>query len=184
MIEIKDTDKHLYHWNEDGTVKLTRYNKPMKIRYKKGRNDAPDQIYTKTIKSKLMESPEFLLKEYLEYVTHMDNTPLLVHSVERGEDVYTKKTRALSVNSFDNWFFLRNKFKCIDYIINSRGNYKEYVEVGDFIRSNVRETLLENSLVGIYNSQIVSRVLGLVEKSETKTESTVQVKDRINIKFK
>lgn len=180
-MKITDKDAKLYHWNEDGTVKLTRYGKPMKIRYKRGKNDDPDQIYTKKPIARLMESPEVLLAAFHEYVQYYEDNPILVHSVERGEDVWTKKQRALTINGFTSWFYKEKGFTCRMYIHEPEDEYKD---VAKEIKDTISSHQIEFGMAGIFNQNIVVRMNGLVEKSEVKSSSKVELKDKININFK
>jgi hypothetical protein len=182
-MEITEKDAKLYHWNEDGTVKLTRYGKPMKIRYKRGRNDDPDQIYTKKPIARLMESPEFLLDEFYKYVEFNRENPILIHSVDKGEDVYTKKPRALTKIGFMAWFHKNHKFSCDNYL-EAEAKYPEYKDVRKIINNVVQTNQIENALVGVFNQNIIVRMHGLVEKSEVKSSSKIELKDKININFK
>lgn len=128
-------------------------NKFWKLRSKHGRD-------------KLFSSPELLLESAQEYFNWCDENPILVHDFigKEGRSDYREKQRPYTIAGFcvyigasREWF---NAFK--------RNASEDFLQVITHIEEIMYQNKFEGASVGIFNSNIIARDLGLADKQETK----------------
>ncbi len=115
-------------------------------------------------------TPLTLWNKFIEYATWNENNPLLEHKVfGTGLSMQEKKMRAMSIKAF-----------CAFAGI-SRSTYDRWRQennelwgISKKIEELIFKQKIEGAAAGLLNSSIISRDLGLVDKTETKTEHSVK----------
>lgn len=136
---------------------------------------------------KNIKSPQMMWELACEYFAHVDNTP--VYKVEqkkgntqfpRGQKLTTKQILAISSatvelpyqrpytwDGFENWLFLNGYLKKLDdYKANKEGRYTEFADILTRIDKIIFNNKYTGAAVGLFDSRIVARDLGLVDKKE------------------
>ena len=84
-------------------------------------------------------------------------------------EVTRKKERPLTEEGFSNYCAINGSVKFVrDYLINRDGNYGDFVEVSQLIKSVIRQDQIEGGMAMIYQHSITQRLNNLVEKTENK----------------
>lgn len=123
-------------------------------------------------------NPGELLKQACEYFEDCDNRPWN-RTDFKGKDVERVEIPTQTPYTYSGLQAWLGRGK--SYISDLRGvikdkieDFQELNEVIDFICNVIDSQQLEGSMVGAYNAQIVSRLQGLTEKIEEKSEQTVK----------
>lgn len=61
------------------------------------------------------------------------------------------------------------------YFRNSDGNYNDFCTICSHIKKEIRSNQITGGLLGVYNPSITQRLNSLVEKSETKVDTSIQI---------
>lgn len=86
-------------------------------------------------------------------------------------EVTRKKERPLTEDGFKNYCAIQGSVKHVrDYLSNRDGNYGDFVEVSQLIKSVIRQDQIEGGMAMIYQHSITQRLNNLVEKTENKHE--------------
>lgn len=131
---------------------------------------------------KRVPTPEMMWDLYLKYKSWAELNPLQIQDYVGGggREVMRLKPRAISQEGFwcwgrDNGLCLRNYFK------NQQGNYDDFKEVVEDIKTDIRVHQIEGGMAGIYNPAITQRLNGLAEKTENKNENSGDYNITFNI---
>jgi 23S rRNA G2069 N7-methylase RlmK/C1962 C5-methylase RlmI len=126
---------------------------------------------------KNIESPEKLLELFNKWRDLVKNNPRMeyVLAQKTAEPVALPRERALTWQSFESWLF-ENHFiaKLEDYKKNRDNCYSEFSDVIAYIYAAMDSDKLDGAMVGVYNGNIVSQLLGLTTKSESQNTITLQ----------
>ena len=107
------------------------------------------EAYCKEVKSKPFEVTDWVGKD--------------------ATEVTRKKERPLTEEGFSNYCAINGSVKFVrDYLINRDGNYGDFVEVSQLIKSVIRQDQIEGGMAMIYQHSITQRLNNLVEKTENK----------------
>lgn len=120
-------------------------------------------------KHKYIETPERLWQLFEEYVLHEKNSPMLKREYV-GKDGIEKDTPLETPITFEGFeCYLSDKGVIEDlgkYSANTDGAYGDYVTIIARIRKNCFVHNFKGAAVGVFNANLISRKLGLTEKSE------------------
>lgn len=120
-------------------------------------------------RDKAIESPEQLLKYFLEYKEWILTTPYLIHDFvgKDATEVHRKKTRPLTWSGFEA-FLARNGVvtQLTHYEQNGRDAYAEYLPIISRIKAECRGDVIDGALSGLYNANLAARIEGLKDASE------------------
>lgn len=115
--------------------------------------------------------PKELWDLFESYRQHIKSTPFIVEDWV-GKDavkVERKKEKPLTEDGFSNFCKIVGSVKHVrDYLSNRDGNYGEFVEVSQLIKSVIRQDQIEGGMAMIYQHSITQRLNNLVEKTENK----------------
>ena len=126
-------------------------------------------------KKKYIESPEKLWELFIQYIQWAKNNPYLIKDWVggMGKQVRREKERPLSFIGFESWLFNNGIISQLgDYESNKDGNYEAYSTIITRIKKNIESDQFEGAASGIYHHNIIARKLGLIDKTENKTEVT------------
>lgn len=123
---------------------------------------------------KKIESPEKMWELFQEYRAWCKESPYRVHDFvgKDGNSVERLKERPLTQNGFDNYLAQSGviSYNIDHYRFNLNGAYSEYVNVMKLIDSITKDDQLCGAMCGVYQHHVTARLLGLIDKSENKTE--------------
>lgn len=122
-------------------------------------------------KSKYIESPEHLLNYFNAYKDEVKNNPIYVQDFvgHSAKEVYKKKERPLTIEGFENYCRKNEIINDLgDYLRNKDGRYESYATIISHIKRVIKEDQLTGAIVGIYNANIISKLIGLIDKNENK----------------
>ena len=127
---------------------------------------------TKKGQSKFM-TPDEMWNHFTKYQFDLKRNPFIVKDWVggAGREVRREKEKPLTQEGFEN--FLRDKgvIKNIgDYLTNKNGQYGEFTEVLNRIKSVIRQDQIEGGMAMIYQPSITQRLNNLVERTENKHE--------------
>lgn len=116
-----------------------------------------------------IESPDKLWDLCCAYFIECTKTPWtrVDYRGKEARRVETPITRPFTVGGLSE--YLRGNgviAKLDDYMNNSNDRYAEFSNVVTRVKNIIRTQKLEGAIVGVYNSNIVANVLGLVKKQE------------------
>lgn len=122
---------------------------------------------------KNLKSPKILMAAAKEYFEWCDENPVIKNEMIKsgehaGSIVAVPILRPYTWYGLEMW--LRDKnivAKLDDYRANSRDAYSEFADSLMHITNIIRDQQLTGGLADIFNSNLISRVLGLTEKSES-----------------
>jgi len=121
------------------------------------------------------ETPEDLMESCLSYFDWADDNPLWEQKVfANGTRMNIAKARAMTIKSL-----------CIHIGINQRTwdvycKRDDFVDVCQEVKDIIYEQKFAGAAAGLFNHAIISRDLGLVERSQVDSELTVNVVDRMD----
>lgn len=126
-------------------------------------------------KHKYIESPEKLWQLFCAYVEHERNNPMYRRDYV-GKDGDEKDTPLLTPITFEGFeCYLQDQDIITDlgkYASNQNGAYEEYRTIITRIRQNCFVQNFKGASVGLFNANIISKKLGLIEKTDNKHEVT------------
>lgn len=116
---------------------------------------------------KNIETPDEFLSLFYEYKKIREKETITVpHATVKGV-VEVKINPPLTWVSFDAWLFQKKVIKDTgDYRTNSNGVYDAFSEVIRAINNIIYQSKFDGATVGLYKENIISRDLGLIDKSE------------------
>lgn len=131
------------------------------------------KLRSKHGRDKLFSSPELLWEAACEYFKHVSDNPITKNEIinkpngtETKEFIYQKPFTWEGLELYLDIYSLR------DYKTNE--DYKDFSQVITRIEKIIYNNKFEGASVGIFNSNIIARDLGL--KDETKTEHSGEIK--------
>ena len=122
---------------------------------------------------KNLKSPKQLMEAAKEYFEWCDENPFKKQDFIRGGEmagsvVTLDVMRPYTWQGLEMWLYDKSIIaKLDDYRANKNGNYSEFSDTLMHITNIIREQQLTGGLADIFNSNLISRVLGLTEKSES-----------------
>lgn len=125
-------------------------------------------------KHKYIESPEKLLELFKEYQQYQKDNPIYKQDFvgKDANEVQRQLERPLSWVGFESYLFNMEIIGDLgDYESNKDGRYEEYATIISRIKRFIQTDQFEGATVGIYKENIISRMLGLVDKSENKNDN-------------
>lgn len=133
---------------------------------------------------KNIQTPDILLQYFKEYQQYCKDNPILKEDYvgKNADKVYRELERPLSWVGFES--FLYNQeivYDLRDYENNKDGRYEDFAPIITRIKSWIKTDQFEGATVGIYKENIISRMLGLVDKVEAKNENTNTNKETIEL---
>ena len=129
-------------------------------------------------KTKYIETPEMLWELFKAYVQfEIDNPMYKVEYVGReGKVVRTPLETPITFEGFE--CYLQDQDVITDlshYSMNKEDRYTEYVGIVTRIRQNCFVHNFKGAAIGIFSPNLIARKLGLIEKTETKTQASINV---------
>lgn len=125
---------------------------------------------------KAIESPAMLWELACDYFQSVDDKPLqkqdfLRGGMEAGKKIDVSLQRPYTWQGFDNFLFSQGIVtRTAEYKYDRRKSYENFAEVIAHIDSIMYANKFEGAAAGIFNSSIIARDLGLVDKTETKVQ--------------
>lgn len=111
----------------------------------------------------LFETPELLWQAALEYFALCDKTPFVYEDVSAGRRIATKKQRPYIIEGFCTFCDCSFEwFRKMENTARERGN-QGLVDVIARIRGVMYEQKASGAVTGVFNHQIVSKILGIKE---------------------
>lgn len=116
-------------------------------------------------------------ENYKEDLKDQANEWLKVQYVgKEGERVTDGLKVPMTLEGFERYCYTHHG--CVSqYFDNKDGYYTDFVAICSRIRKEIRENQIIGGLLGVYNPSITQRLNGLAEKTETKSDITVDVVD-------
>ena len=124
-------------------------------------------------KHKYIETPERLWELFTEYVAHEKNNPMYKTEYvgKEGEKVQTPLQVPITFEGFECWLADNDIITDLGhYAANTDNSYEPYRTIITRIRKNCFTQNFKGASVGLFNANIIAKKLGLVEKTENKTE--------------
>ena len=124
-------------------------------------------------KHKYIETPERLCELFTEYVAHEKNNPMYKTEYvgKEGEKVQTPLQVPITFEGFECWLADNDIITDLGhYAANTDNSYEPYRTIITRIRKNCFTQNFKGASVGLFNANIIAKKLGLVEKTENKTE--------------
>lgn len=130
-------------------------------------------------KHKYIETPEKMWELFEQYVLDTKKTPKFENILiqKTGDIVQVPRERPISFIGFENWLYKNAIISQLrSYEQNDNDSYKEYLPIITRIKAFIYEDKADGATVGIFNSSIVARELGLTEKQEIESKVTQTTK--------
>ena len=127
---------------------------------------------------KAIKSPDQMLEYFKKYCMDTKNNPIL-RTDFKGKDaekVHYDLEKPLSWIGFDVWLFHNvGLLSGVEhYRLNTDERYNDFSEVVRVISQIILEDQVNGAMVGTYKENLVARLNGFSEKSETKSEVTIK----------
>lgn len=126
---------------------------------------------------KKIPDAETLYKWYEDYKLWVESNPVKKKDFKGkdADEVTYKLQRPLTWVGFSVWLYATHKVSNIDeYKANKDAVYAEYSSIIHVIGNDIYQDQYDGAVVGIYQHNIVALKLGMVQKTETKTEVTIK----------
>ena len=124
-------------------------------------------------RSKAIRTPKALWGHACDYFQRCDDNPWIRVDF-KGKDVDRVEIPTSVPYTWDgleNYLFEINVIsKLDDYKSNRDGRYNDFVDIITRIDKIIRDRKMTGAIVGVYNSNIIARDLGLAEKREVETD--------------
>ena len=127
---------------------------------------------------KNIESPDKLLEYFERYNKHCKLNPRIEHlyNPKLDKQVKIEREAPLTWQGFEVWLFRNKKIVSLkDYRGNTGGNYSEYSEVIRTIDTIMYEDKITGATTGIYQHNIIARLLGLTDKQDHNHSGEVNI---------
>lgn len=119
-------------------------------------------------RGKAIESPDVLWQHACDYFQKCDDNPW-VRVDFKGKDIEKVEIPTAvpyTWDGLDDHLFENNVIaKLEDYKANKEGNYKDFSDIITRIGKIIRDRKMTGAIVGVYNSNIIARDLGLGDKA-------------------
>ncbi len=133
-------------------------------------------------KHKYIETPEKMWELFQAYVDNVETLTYEVVHPKLGITHLSVKSpitmQGFKTYGYDNGFTLQH------YIDNPDNAYDEYRVIISRIKDFIFQHNFNRAAVGIYKEQLISKQLGLVEKTENKTQHEVEIFKGIDLDVK
>ena len=126
------------------------------------------------MKLKYISDPDELLRYFADYITETKDKPRLQNDYvgKDATEVNRKLERPLTFIGFEAWLSNNEVISSLqDYEQNRNNAYTDYAEAITRIKKVIEADCVEGAIVGMYNANIISRLLGLADKKEVKVET-------------
>jgi len=135
--------------------------------------------------TKSIQKPDEMWQWFEKYKIQTKANPIKVHDFvgKDGDSVERLKERPLTIEGFKN-FCRRNVCEVRQYFSNDDDRYKDYINICHAIREEIRQDQIEGGMVMIYNPSITQRLNGLTDKTETKVEGEISIKQITGMEIK
>lgn len=130
-------------------------------------------------KHKYIETPDKMWELFEQYVLDTKKTPKFENILiqKTGDIVQVPRERPISFIGFENWLYKNAIISQLrSYEQNDNDSYKEYLPIITRIKAFIYEDKADGATVGIFNSSIVARELGLTDKQEIESKVTQTTK--------
>ena len=129
----------------------------------------------KSGRKRKFDEPKQLWEEFIQYAEWVQSTPWMKSEVLKGGDLAGKiievpVSRPLTIEGL--CLFLDIDFQTFENYGEKEG-YEDFFEVVTRIRKAIRDFKLEGAIVGAFNSNIISRDLGLMDKQDITSDGKV-----------
>lgn len=129
---------------------------------------------------KKIESPEKMWEYFQQYADEKKNNPKYDNkaNLKTGEIIPVPRELPLSWNGFSVWLFM-NGIACSisHYRYNLNNGYNDFLAIVQTIDHIIYEDKFSGASAGVYNSSIIARDLGLVDKQEVSAKVKSEVSD-------
>jgi len=123
---------------------------------------------------KRIETPEKMWDLFEQYKDWCKSNPYRVHDFvgKDGKSVERLKERPLTHNGFDSWLAQNGivAYNIDHYRLNLNKAYNDYIQVMNIIDKIIKDDQLCGAMCGVYQPHVSARLLGLIDKTENKTE--------------
>lgn len=137
-------------------------------------------------KKKYIETPEKLWGLFISYREWAKSNPRLKEDYvgKDADRVERKLERPLSWVGFECWLYENDIISELsDYEQNQGESYTAYLPIISHIKKCIQADQTEGAAVGLYQQNIIARMLGLVDKKDVTTNGE-PVKTIINVGYK
>lgn len=129
-------------------------------------------------KHKYIETPDILWQLFKEYVIHERDNPMFKTEYV-GREGQTKLTPLETPVTFEGFECYLSEVGIIedlgDYSSNKDGRYNEYATIISRITKNCYVHNFKGAAVGLFNPNLIARKLGLTDKSDVTTSSSISI---------
>ena len=119
-------------------------------------------------------SPGELKQSALNYFKWVNDNPFVIEVPTKFGGVPVQKRRPLSIVGFCNYVGM-HKQTFYDYASDRDNKYTEYSDIISHIRGIIEQDQLEGGIGEVYNANIISRLLGLADKQEVSSDTSIKV---------
>jgi len=129
---------------------------------------------------KLIESPEKMWELFVAYKESAKGKPILVQDFvgKDGMEVRRERERPLTMEGFECFVMDNTEINYPDlchYFSGTDESYKDFFAICSRIRREIRQDQISGGMAGIYNPSITQRLNNLVEKTDTKNDTTYRL---------
>lgn len=127
---------------------------------------------------KAIESPEQLWQFFIDYIEFERNNPIYKKDYvgKDGNEVDTPLQVPITFEGFECYLWDRGIISHLsDYSANTNGKYDIFSTIIARIKQNCFVHNFKGAAVGVFNANIISRKLGLTDKTETKHEGEIAI---------
>lgn len=129
-------------------------------------------------KNKYIETPDILMQLFKEYVIHERDNPMFKTEYV-GREGQTKLTPLETPITFEGFECYLSEIEIIqdlgDYSKNDDGRYTAYAPIIKRIQKNCYVHNFKGAAVGLFNPNLIARKLGLTDKSDVNTNSSIKI---------
>lgn len=131
---------------------------------------------------KLIESPEKMWELFVAYKQSAKSKPILVQDFvgKDGMEVRRERERPLTMEGFECYVMDNTEINYPDlchYFSGTDESYKDFFAICSRIKREIRQDQISGGMAGIYNPSITQRLNNLVEKTDTKNDTTFRLVD-------
>lgn len=131
---------------------------------------------------KSISSPDILWSLFKDYVKDAKNKPYLVHDFvgKDANEVRKEKERPLSWVGFEVYLYEQDVISNMeDYENNTNGSYTEFLPIIRVCKKIIQRDQLEGATAGVYQQNIIARLLGLADKKDVEVAGDINTVYRL-----
>lgn len=115
------------------------------------------------------EKVEAAIDKYI--IWSLDN-PILqeVANMRTGDTILVSHKRPLNIFRFELYLKTNGYSPFRHYIEGGVSRYPEFASVVEYLQSNINAEMIEGGLVGIFNANIVARLMALIDRQDVTTK--------------